>query len=91
MDPDSDAEGIVAGVVEGNPSEDSRSDSDGEEDDGARCGCLALAGWEGLAGVVFELDRVALWGVSAELGRLAVVQALCPQVAPRPVPELARS
>eukprot|EP00873_Tetraselmis_striata_P040117 jgi/Tetstr1/460381/TSEL_000059.t1 len=37
-DADSDAEGIVAGVniVEGNPSDDSRSNSDGEGDTGAR-------------------------------------------------------
>eukprot|EP00873_Tetraselmis_striata_P002699 jgi/Tetstr1/422963/TSEL_013741.t1 len=25
------------------------------------CGCLALVCWEGLAGVVFQMDRVALW------------------------------
>eukprot|EP00873_Tetraselmis_striata_P045349 jgi/Tetstr1/465613/TSEL_010259.t1 len=36
LDADSDAEGIVAGIVENNPSDDSRSDSDEEGDAGAR-------------------------------------------------------
>eukprot|EP00873_Tetraselmis_striata_P002059 jgi/Tetstr1/422323/TSEL_013166.t1 len=35
-DADSDAEGIVAGVVDGNPADDSRGDSGGEGDVGAR-------------------------------------------------------
>eukprot|EP00873_Tetraselmis_striata_P039864 jgi/Tetstr1/460128/TSEL_005444.t1 len=35
-DADSDAEGIVAGVVDGKPSNDSRGDNDGEGDRGAR-------------------------------------------------------
>eukprot|EP00873_Tetraselmis_striata_P028453 jgi/Tetstr1/448717/TSEL_035954.t1 len=35
IDVDSDAEGKVAGVVEGNPSDDNRSDGDGEGDAGA--------------------------------------------------------
>eukprot|EP00873_Tetraselmis_striata_P033224 jgi/Tetstr1/453488/TSEL_040457.t1 len=36
LDANIDAEGIVAGVVEDNPSDDSRSDSDGERDVCAR-------------------------------------------------------
>eukprot|EP00873_Tetraselmis_striata_P039987 jgi/Tetstr1/460251/TSEL_005552.t1 len=36
IDADSDAEEIVAGVVEGNPSDDSRSDGDSEGDAVAR-------------------------------------------------------
>eukprot|EP00873_Tetraselmis_striata_P028169 jgi/Tetstr1/448433/TSEL_035702.t1 len=36
LDADSEAEGIVAGVVEGNPSDDSGSDIDSEGDAGAR-------------------------------------------------------
>eukprot|EP00873_Tetraselmis_striata_P013344 jgi/Tetstr1/433608/TSEL_022873.t1 len=36
LDADGDSEGIVAGVVEGNPSDDIRSDSDGEGDACAR-------------------------------------------------------
>eukprot|EP00873_Tetraselmis_striata_P011952 jgi/Tetstr1/432216/TSEL_021672.t1 len=36
MDADSDAEGMVAGVVDGNPSDDIRGDIDDEGDAGAR-------------------------------------------------------